>query len=119
MKKSKRALWVCVVGILGLGIWLSAGLRSTRSDVQAGGNVGYCPIYLYMYFNGTYYYVVTAPGTNCMPEGIMPSDVPHQLGCPDCLDPIFSGARPLPFPKSDAASELAPKPDPLFSGVLR
>src|SRR5438046_1651457 len=122
MRKLKPVSWLCFAGICCAGLWMAAGAVLKGSSAQAGtdetaqGGTVNCPIGLYWYFNGMYYYAVGTPDINgnCRPMGYIVTDAPHTVGCPDCPDPILG--RPTPFPKSDNGLELAPKPDPLFSG---
>jgi hypothetical protein len=68
-----------------------------------------------------YYYAVGTVDAygNCMPTNYIESATPHQVGCPNCPDPITTSSRPIPFPKAGEEIDLKPKPDPMFSGVLR
>lgn len=131
MRISKRVLGLCLVGCCGLGLWLTAKAIANPTGLKAGQEVGYddrvkndiltayCPKSIAWQFNGIYYYNVTVPGADCLVTGIILSPEIYPIGC-DCSDPIYSApSRLLPLPKSDETADLAPKPDPLFSGVLR
>ncbi len=125
MRMSKRVVWLCLAGCCCAGLWLTTGARAnTPSEVGRGGEVkdeltAYCVIGLYFQNNGVNYYAVSDGNNNCQPTGCIPTTEIYTAGCP-CTDPIYtSPSRLLPLPKSDETADLAPKPDPLFSGVLR
>jgi hypothetical protein len=90
------------------------GTRNSGTTTTA-----YCPIAFTAKINGVYYYEVGLPDGkgNCIPNGYVQSNVPHQVSCPDCPDPIFTNQRPVEYPLE--RERIQPKPDPLFAGVLR
>jgi hypothetical protein len=126
MKKLKRALWFCFASCCCAGLWLTTGATANSpSEAGRGGEVkdsliSYCPLYLYWQLNGTLYYVVAEPDLNCNPVGLYSTtEMQMQMGC-DCPDPILATHTVLqPLPKVEETAELAPQPDPMFSGVLR
>lgn len=131
MKVSKRVLWFSFASFCCAGLLLTAGELSKIGEAKAAGVksdgppppppmlVTYCPIKFYFQYEGVYYYAVSQSGTGCLVTGYMGASRPHDVGCPDCTDPITTTGHPLPFPKFDDASESGPRPDPMFSGVLR
>ena len=130
MSFSKRVLWLCLAVCSVTGLWLTtraianpagdkAGEVGFDDRVKDGATSPYCPIRLAWQLNGTYYYSVTAPDANCVIKGILITTEVYPIGC-DCLDPIYAQpSKLLPMPKADETADLAPKPDPMFSGVLR
>lgn len=123
-KKLKRALWLCFAGCCCAGLWSTGGTLFKTADAQAGADgtkqtlTTYCPVAIYWYGNGMYYYGVTQDPTSCTATAMIWNSQLYQTGC-NCADPITTTSHPLPLPKSDDVAELAPTPDPMFSGVLR
>lgn len=130
MRKIKRAALITSIGLCCMGLVLIGGEQfqikgsdaaaKPSTDGTASQGLVYCPIYLYGQFNGEYYYSAYGLYQNmCGGPVIMTDYRLHTLGtsCSDCPDPISGAAHPLPAGESDL--ELTPKPDALFSGILR
>lgn len=130
MRKFQRAALICFVGLCFMGLVLVGGERfqikgsdmSTRpaDDGTTSFSGTFCPVYLFGQFNGAYvYYAYDSNLNQCSGPYSVADYRLHTLGtsCTDCPDPITGNAHPLPAGNSE--SELAPKPDSLFSGVLR
>jgi hypothetical protein len=130
MSVSKRVLWLCLAVCSVAGLWLTARAMANPVGIKAGEDGfddrvkdatlnPYCPIKLSWQYNGVYYYTVTSPGANCLSTGILRTLDVYPIGC-DCTDPIYAApSKLLPMPKADETADMAPKPDPMFSGVLR
>jgi hypothetical protein len=128
MKISKRVAWLSLAGVCCLGLWLSTGASMTTAKANNGaetgrggennaGLVGYCPVGLYYYYNGLYYYAVKGSANECAPLGCLTTTSPVKIDCPNCSELIYTTTVPMALP--DDLSDLKPKPDPLFSGVIR
>lgn len=131
MRKFKRAALICFAGLCLSGLALVGGERfqikgfdvtskSTVDGTVVSSGITYCPFYLYGQYSGVYYYsAYVAYQDQC--GGVFTIGAPrlHTLGtsCTDCPDPIAGSAHPLPAGEFDG--ELSPKPDALFSGILR
>lgn len=123
-------LWVGLTSATCIASLLAAGPILKSSNAHESDHVGrpaqgavnyYCPLDFVGELSGRYCYqvgYVDAHG-NCIATGCVWSSVPHEIDCPNCSDPIITAARPVEFPKDIQKPSLAPKPDPLFTGVLR